>query len=218
MTIQKLFFSTLIAGCLAVSASFAEGKTGPSDAEKAKYEEIKAKIEVKRSHMKANHDSLSAEHKAEIQKRIAAHKADRAEDKAERDVIRAKVKVLVDEFKEKMKNTPDSLRKELEKDLGHKIHAIGAAARAAERAEFEANKKAFEGEIKNHKAEIEKKMEESKAAFEAKKKEMDAAHHAFVNANGGSVGHLPLTEAEKAAAKAKFEEWVKNHPAGALPQ
>ncbi len=213
MNMNKLILGTVAAGLLTVGMSFADGPVmGPKDADKVKLEELKGKLEAAREGMKARHDSLASEEKGEIEKRITEHKGDIKEDKDERDAVREKIKAAVEEFKTKVKDGHDSDRAEMAHELGDKIKAIHDKARESEKAEFDAKKKDRAADMDKNKAEIEKKMAEHKADFDAKKKEIEDKRAEFEKAHGTHMGP-DLTEAEKAALKAKFEEWAKSHAA-----
>jgi len=189
MTMKKIILGAIAVGCLSIGASFAAGTTpdpttAPTDAQKAKLEELKAKLEAQRAAMKAKHDSLAAANKDEIEKRMAERKAEMEKAKAAMDSVRAQVKALIDSYKDKIKAASDSDKAALAKELAAKLKALTADLQKEMRAKFEAGHAGHDSDMTARRAEIEKRLQDAKAAFDAHKKEIDAQR----------------------------AEWLKNHP------
>ncbi len=219
MIIKKLILGTLMAGCLSIGTSFADDvkPTGPTADQKAKLDELKTKLEAKRADWAAHHDSLSAEHKGEIEKRIAEHKADMDKRKDEMDAVKDKVTAVIEACKDKMKGANDSTKAALAKELGDKLKEIHAAAEADHKGKFEDEKGLHEADLDKKKDEIEQHIKDCKADFDAHQKEIEAKRAEWLK--GKVDGDKPvLTPEQEAAMKAKFEEWLKAHAnAGTKP-
>ncbi|MDB5049370.1 MAG: hypothetical protein JWO30_2441 [Fibrobacteres bacterium] len=214
MIMKKLILGTLMAGCLSIGASFADDTkpAGPSDAQKAKLEELKAKLEVQRDAWKAGHDSLTAEHKAEIEKRIAEHKAAMEKRKAEMDAIRDKAKALIEEYKGKIKAASDSGKAALAKELADKLKELHASIAMDHKGKFDSDRKGRENDLDGMKGDLKKHIDEIKADIEKHKAELDAKRAEWLkNHPVDSTGHGGMTPEQQAAIKAKFEEWLKTH-------
>jgi uncharacterized coiled-coil protein SlyX len=214
MIMKKLILGTLMAGCLSIGASFADD-TKPatlSDAQKAKLEELKAKLEAQRDAWKAGHDSLTAEHKAEIEKRIAEHKAAMEKRKTEMDALKDKVKALIEEYKGKIKAANDSSKAALAKELADKLKELHASVEMDHKGKFDSDRKGREHDLDGMKDDMKKHIDEIKADIEKHKAEMDAKRAEWLKDHPmDSTGHAGLTAEQLAALKAKFEEWQKTH-------
>jgi Spy/CpxP family protein refolding chaperone len=205
MIMNKFILGALMAGCLSVSASFAAdtAPAGPTAEQKAKLEELKAKLEAKRGDWKAHQDSLTAEQKAEIEKRIAEHKAEMEKRKAERAEVKEQIKALVEAFKDKIKSADDSTKAALAKELAAKLKELHGSVGAGIKGRFDAGK----GE----------RLKDIKADFAAHRKEIEAKRAEWLKDHAD--GDKPVLTAEQLAElKAKYEEWLKTHAdAGATP-
>jgi hypothetical protein len=188
MNMKKLILVAVAAGSLALGAAAAAG-TPPdlTDEQKAKIEEMKAKLEAQREAWKAKHDSLMDAHKDEIAKRIAERKAGMGTHKVLSDSMRAQVKALLDEYKDKLKAVSDSDKAAIAKELAEKLKALRADMAGKLKADFEARKK----------------------EIEARRAEWLKNHPGGDSAHGGP---RPTPE-QLAEMKAKFEEWRKAHQA-----
>jgi hypothetical protein len=220
MTMKHLVLGALAVGCLSLGASYADGtKPALTDEQKAKIEELKAKMEAQREAMKGKHDSLSAERKAEIEKRMAERKAAMEKAKAEMDALRAKAKALVDEYKEKLKAASDSDKAVLAKELAEKLKALGLGAAKDWRARFDGDHEHHDGDMASHRDEIGKKLAGHRADFAARRKEIEARRAEWLKNHPDDSGHtMPRPTPEQIAEmKAKFEEWQKAHQVPAAP-
>jgi hypothetical protein len=211
MIMKKLILGSLMAGCLSIGASFADDTkpAGPSAEQKAKLEELKAKLEARRADWKAHHDSLTAEHKAEIEKRIAEHKAEMEKRKAEMDAVKEKVKALIDAYKEKIKAANDSTKATLAKELAAKLKELHASIEIDHKGRFDNERKKVEIDLDQKKEEMEKRLKDRKADFAAHQAEIEAKRAEWLKDH--LADHPALTAEQQSELKAKYEEWLAAH-------
>ena len=221
MIMNKLILGALTAGCLSIGAAFADdtrptAHTAPTAEQIAQLDELKAKLEARHEGMMGGHDSLSAERKAEIEKRIAEHKAEMEKRMSEMEAVRAKVKTLIEEYKEKFKAAGDSSKAALAKELAAKLKELHASIQGDHKGRFGNEWKNHHPDLGKTREEIEKHMADRKADFEAHKKEIEAKRAEWLKDH--TADKPVLTPEQQAELKAKFEAWLKAHAdAGARP-
>lgn len=207
---HKLILGALVAGCLSLGSAWSDDIPGLTDEQKARFEELRKKIEEGRDAFKGRHDSLLSAHKDEIARRIAAHKAEWDKLSDERKAVHEKVKALVDEYKAKLE-AAGADKDALAAELKAKLKALHEQFAADHKAAFDALKKAREADLAAHKAEWEKRMADRKAELDARLKDLAAKREEWLknhpDAKGGKGG---LTPEKLAELKAQIEKCVKD--------
>ena len=165
---NKLIINTLVAGCLAIGASFAAESDSTSAAEKAKYEALKEEFSKKRLDFQASHDSLKVEHKVDIEKFKEAAKVERDKWRAGRDSVKCEIKNLVEESKKKLGEAKtDGDKAKLRKDLDSAVCAVHKKLEKDQKKDLDIDKKKTAEEIAAHRAEWEKMLAEHKASHDS---------------------------------------------------